>query len=39
ALQTDLAELVDAFGDNTLPNLQPLLVKLRVYLDEHRSED
>ncbi|MFT5097957.1 MAG: DNA-binding MarR family transcriptional regulator [Candidatus Azotimanducaceae bacterium] len=38
-LQPDLTELVDALGDNTLRNLQPLLVKLRMYLDEHRSED
>ncbi|MFT6438195.1 MAG: DNA-binding MarR family transcriptional regulator [Candidatus Azotimanducaceae bacterium] len=39
ATQSDLAELVEAVGEQTLRNLQPLLTKLRVYLDDHRSAD
>lgn len=39
ATQPDMAKLVDAVGDQTLRDLQPLLAKLRVYLDEDRNAD
>ena len=39
ATQPDMTKLVNAVGDETLRNLQPLLAKLRVYLDNDRNTD